>query len=318
MSEGLLQLSGIVVDMVHRVDHLPAPGEEVETDDVIMTAGGGFNAMLAAKRQGASVTYGGTLGTGPFADLVARRLDAEGIAAAVTTRASRDQGTCCVIVDGKGERSFISCHGAERQVTAAHLAALETEAYDWALLTGYSLYKAESAAAFVPWLAGLRPPPALLFDPGPIVADIPKPALEVVMKRAQWVSANGSEARVLTGEDAPAKAAEILARGRDGALVRMGAEGCWLAFGGEVHHIAGFTVDAIDTNGAGDTHDGAFVAALIAGHAPVEAATLANAAAALSTTRVGPATSPGLDETRQFLAQQKSSQSSKLQQEELT
>ena len=50
MSGGLLQLSGVVVDLVHQVDHLPAPGEEVETPTFQMTAGGGFNAMAAARR----------------------------------------------------------------------------------------------------------------------------------------------------------------------------------------------------------------------------------------------------------------------------
>ncbi|WP_373504547.1 PfkB family carbohydrate kinase, partial [Aestuariivirga sp.] len=86
-----------------------------------------------------------------------------------------------------------------------------------------------------------------------------------------------------------------------GALVRCGADGCWLAHGGHVRHIDGFKVDTIDTNGAGDTHDGAFIAALMAGETPVDAAVLANAAAALSTTRFGPATSPDLAETRRFL-----------------
>ena len=62
MSGSLLQLSGIVVDLVHRVDHLPAPGEEVETSEFRMTAGGGFNAMAAARRMGVHVSYGGMLG----------------------------------------------------------------------------------------------------------------------------------------------------------------------------------------------------------------------------------------------------------------
>lgn len=298
----LLQLSGIVIDLVHRVDHLPAPGEEVETPSFAMTAGGGFNAMVAARRMGADVTYGGVLGSGLLAEIAVRQLAEEGIAIAAAGRADIDQGSCAVIVDASGERSFISHHGAERRVTPGHLAALDAASYAFALLTGYSLYKPESAAAFMPWLKALGRPPLLFFDPGPTVAEIPLNALDAVMARADWVSANSREASVLTGFSNPATAAQALSLNRAGALVRRGAEGCWLGLSGSVTHHPGFAVDCIDSNGAGDTHDGAFIAALLRGETPVAAARLANAAAALSTTREGPATSPDLAETRRFLA----------------
>lgn len=302
MSPGLLQLSGMVVDLVHRLDHLPAPGEEVETATFQMTPGGGFNAMVAARRMGIGVTYGGVLGQGPLAEIASRGLAAEGIALATHSRATIDQGSCVVIVDGTGERSFITHHGAEREVDAAHLGALSATTYDFVLLTGYSLYKPKSAAAFLDWLPGLARPPQLLFDPGPTVAFIPRPVLDQVMQRADWVSANAAEAVVMTGEQDAEACASHLAAGRAGALVRIGAGGCWLSHGGRTVLVPGFSVAAIDTNGAGDAHDGVFMAALIRGFDPADAALIANAAAALSTTRIGPATAPGLAETRRFLA----------------
>ncbi|WP_373505449.1 PfkB family carbohydrate kinase, partial [Aestuariivirga sp.] len=204
MSGGLLQLSGVVIDLVHRIDHLPASGEEVEARGFSIEAGGGFNAMVAARRMGASVTYGGVLGTGLLAEVALRALVAEGLPVAASTRAAKDQGSCAVLVDANGERSFVSHHGAERNVTMAHLELLNASAYDFALLTGYSLYKPESAAAFVPWLSARPVPPQLFFDPGPIVADIPAAALDPVMARSRWVSANAGEASVLTGEADPA------------------------------------------------------------------------------------------------------------------
>lgn len=301
MSGGLLQLSGVVVDFVHRVDHLPLPGEEVETGDFLMTAGGGFNAMAAARRMGTGVTYGGVLGQGPLADIALAALRAERIALATETRSPIDQGSCAVLVEANGERSFITHHGAERAVDAHHLKSLSTAEYDYALLTGYSLYKPASAAAFLGWLPTLPKPPLLVFDPGPTVADIPRDTLERGMARADWVSANAAEALLLTGEVEPSAAARSLARGRVGAIVRRGADGCWLSSEGETLHIPGFSVDAIDTNGAGDTHDGVFIAAMIVGFEPPDAATIANAAAALSATVIGPATSPDATQTRQFL-----------------
>lgn len=301
MSGGLLQLSGVVVDLVHHIDRLPAPGEEVETSEFRMTTGGGFNAMAAARRMGAEVTYGGVLGTGPLAEIAAHDIAAEGIALPSSPRATIDQGSCAVIVDASGERSFITHHGAEREIGLAHLQSLGASDFAAALLTGYSLFKRKSAAAFIGWLAALQRPPLLFFDPGPTIAFIPQPARDAALARADWVSANAEEARILTGITAPDQAARTLAAGRSGALVRCGAAGCWLAESSEIKYIPAFAVDAIDTNGAGDTHDGVFIAALMSGAAPRDAAIIANAAAALSTTRIGPATAPGLAETRRFL-----------------
>ena len=297
MTGSLLQLSGIVIDLVHRVDHFPMAGEEVETPDVLITAGGGFNAMIAARNFGVPVSYAGTIGTGLFANMARTMLDKANIPRIITRQPPKDQGTCIVVVDSSGERSFISYHGAERQLETADYTAVIPSNDDWLLLTGYSLFKAESGRVLSPWLDQLKPGPMLLFDPGPTVADIPQDRLRSVMARADWVSANRLEAKVLTGEADPVLAARTLSKGRAGAIVRYGAEGCWIATSqDDVAFIPAFAVDTVDTNGAGDCHDGAFIAASILGHPPEQAALLANASAALSTTRHGPATAPSLTE----------------------
>jgi sugar/nucleoside kinase (ribokinase family) len=297
MTGGLLQLSGIVIDLVHCVDHLPVAGEEVETPDVLITAGGGFNAMIAARNFGVAVSYAGTIGTGLFASMARTMLDKAGIPGIITRQPPQDQGTCIVVVDRSGERSFISYHGAERQLEVGDYAAVIPRNDDWLLLTGYALFKAESARVLSPWLDQLKSGPMFLFDPGPTVADIPQDRLRSAMMRADWVSANCMEARILTGEIDPVIAARKLCKGRAGAIVRSGAEGCWIATSqNDVEFIPAFAVETVDTNGAGDCHDGAFIAASILGHPPMQAALLANASAALSTTRQGPATAPNLTE----------------------
>ena len=88
-----------------------------------------------------------------------------------------------------------------------------------------------------------------------------------------------------------------------GVVVRLGADGCViLAPGGEPVHVPGFAVEALDTNGAGDAHVGAFLAALATGQHPLAAARRANACAALAVTRPGPATAPTAAEVDALLA----------------
>jgi sugar/nucleoside kinase (ribokinase family) len=67
-------------------------------------------------------------------------------------------------------------------------------------------------------------------------------------------------------------------------------------------HVPGFEVTAVDANGAGDAHVGAFLALLTQGEDPLDAARKANAAAAYAVTRRGPATAPDRAELDQFLA----------------
>jgi sugar/nucleoside kinase (ribokinase family) len=104
------------------------------------------------------------------------------------------------------------------------------------------------------------------------------------------------EAHVLTGL-APREAALALAKKRAGALVRDGAKGAWIAADGLVTHIPAYPVTPVDTNGAGDAHTGAFIAALLRGEDARDATALANVAAALSTLYEGPATCPDLATT---------------------
>jgi sugar/nucleoside kinase (ribokinase family) len=174
------------------------------------------------------------------------------------------------------------------------------------LLSGYALSYANSTAALTRWVQNGGAGARLVFDPGPRVATIAPETLRAVLEAALWISANASEALVLTGLSDPAEAARALSATRPetgGAIVRVGAQGAWLSQGGEpARHIAGHAVQAIDTNGAGDAHIGYFISMLAAGFAPTQALRTANVAAALSTTKEGPSTAPSLNQVNAVLA----------------
>lgn len=305
MTGRLVQMSGVIVDMVYRVVAVPRPGEEAQVLGARVAAGGGFNAMVAARRAGMWVGWGGSLGTGPLADLVDRALRDEGIMRLRDDRiAGHDQGCCTVLVDATGERTFIAATAADGMVRKDQIQGLPPRPDDWLLLSGYALTYPESREALAAWARALPPGSRLVFDPAPRVASIPAPCLRAALEATLWVSANRDEAAILTGTDDPAHAAEALAKGRaGGALVRVGAGGCWLATPGTpAQHIPGHAVRAIDTNGAGDAHTGHFIAALARGEDPAAAARIANVAAALSTTEEGPSTAPTLTRTLAALA----------------
>jgi len=96
------------------------------------------------------------------------------------------------------------------------------------------------------------------------------------------------DARLLTGlEDADAIADVFLKLGAPLVALKLGAEGCLVATPDGRRRVPGIRVDSVDATGAGDTFGGAFVAGLVQGSDPYEAARYANAAAGLSTRGYG-------------------------------
>jgi sugar/nucleoside kinase (ribokinase family) len=92
----------------------------------------------------------------------------------------------------------------------------------------------------------------------------------------------------LTGESDVERALRKLRRLNDGLMcVTLGPRGAVALEGDAFYHEPAFTVDAIDTTGAGDVFRGALITALLKGEPARDAMRFANAAAAISCTRLG-------------------------------
>lgn len=304
MNARLLCIGDTIIDVTATVDSLPERGGDVLADSGAMLAGGtGFNVMAAASRLGLPSAYGGMHGTGPFGDLARAAMRREGIEILLEPDTETDTGWDVAITDAGSERTFVTVVGAEARLTAERIATLEARPGDAVYVSGYGLLNEPNRSAITGWLQELPERVTIVADPGPLVADVPKPTLEAVLARTTWWSCNLAEAVATTGETDSAEAARSLAASGAGVVIRLGADGCLvLAPGDEPVPVPGFPVEAVDSNGAGDSHVGAFIAALLAGLDPVAAARKANAAAAFAVTRPGPATGPTTQELDRFLA----------------
>jgi sugar/nucleoside kinase (ribokinase family) len=297
-------LDTVMIDIVTKVAALPTRGGDALSSQYLVAPGGGLNAMSAATRHDMPSIYVGRLGNGPFSAMVQEALDQEGIEVPVARVEDLDVGFCVVIVDNEGERTFVTATGAEKQLRSVDLAGIELVAGDYVFLSGYNLVYPQLGAVVAPWVHNLKSEIVVAFDPGSRVMDIDADLLNVVLDRADWLLCNASEATELSGvEDPTAAATELLGRtGRLGVVVRVGARGCVLGLpGAQPLHVEGFKADVVDTNGAGDTHNGVFLSELARGTPHSEAATRANAAAAMAISELGPATCPRRDDvTRRY------------------
>jgi sugar/nucleoside kinase (ribokinase family) len=302
----LLHTGQVMIDLVMAVDKLPHSGGDVLAQSASFEAGGGFNVMAAAQRNGLPVVYLGRHGTGRFGDLAREAMKAEGIRIGITHRAERDTGLCVALTEASAERSFISYIGAEGELTAEDLASVPAEAGDYVYVSGYSLLHGGKAQALVDWVLDLPRGINVVFDPGPLVDSPDEPLMQALLARIDLWTSNSVEALKFTGASDIAEALNRLADHLPAdvlMVVRDGPQGCWISQRGDRQHVPGFKVEAVDSNGAGDAHAGVFVAGLAHGLLGSEAARRANAAAALAVTRWGPATSPGIAEVDALISQ---------------
>ena len=302
----LLHTGQVIVDLVMALDTLPATGGDVLAQSASFQAGGGFNVMAAATRNGLPVVYVGRHGNGRFGDLARAAMQAEGVEMAQSPSTDKDTGLCVSLTEATTERTFISHIGAEGELSAEDLAHVVPQPDDYVYVSGYSLLLAGKAQALLDWLLALPRQISVVFDPGPLVKAPDSARMVALLPRIDIWTSNGPEALAFTGAHTLADALHKLKHHlpEDALLVvRDGPNGCWLSRHGQAEHVPGFKVKAVDSNGAGDAHAGVFIAGLANGLAPNQAARRANAAAALAVTRWGPATSPNAAEVDALLTE---------------
>jgi sugar/nucleoside kinase (ribokinase family) len=209
-----------------------------------------------------------------------------------------------VLVESSGERRLLHFRGANAHFSACHL--------NWDLVKGARIFHYASAFAL----------PS--FDGAPLAETMVRarqlgcltsmnpcwdsrgrwlPLIEPALAYVDYFYPNREEGRQLTGETEPTAIADRLHQtGVKTVIVKLGPAGCYVDGPEGVFSSPGFAVRAIDTTGAGDCFEAAFLAALCRGNNLQHAVRFANAAAALSTLGMGGGDSaPTLQRVEEFL-----------------
>ena len=303
----------ILVDLAVRGEALPSPGGDVWAVDEGMHVGGGFNALVAARRMGAEAVSLSPIGDGPYSSLIQAVLTREGIADLGPRIAGIDNGFCIAFTDHTGERTFISTKGAETMAPASAWAGFVRTMHpgDVLYIDGYLMDHPTNREAAEAALRALPEGVRVLLDVSPMIgipSALPSDGVIVSMnhREAQEIAQQSGDSSVRDRCREPREAARAMLSllGRP-VLVRAGAEGAYIGrpaqpetntTADEVTAIPTPRVEAIDTNGAGDAHSGVLAVSLAQGIPLERALLLANCAGALSTTVVGPASCPTREE----------------------
>ena len=303
----------ILVDLAVRGEALPSPGGDVWAIDEGMHVGGGFNALVAARRMGAEAVSLSPIGDGPYSSLIQAALTREGITDLGPRIAGINNGFCIAFTDRTGERTFISTKGAETMAPASAWVDFVRTMHpgDVLYIDGYLMDHPTNREAAEAALRALPEGVRVLLDVSPVIgipSALPSDGVIVSMnhREAQEIAQQSGDSSVRDRCREPREAARAMLSllGRP-VLVRAGAEGAYIGrpaqpetntTADEVTAIPTPRVEAIDTNGAGDAHSGVLAVSLAQGIPLERALLLANCAGALSTTVVGPASCPTREE----------------------
>jgi sugar/nucleoside kinase (ribokinase family) len=281
-------LASGLVDQVTFVPHLPAPGGDVLATRTFDQVGGALNLEAAATRLGLRAVHCSPIGQGPRSDAIRAAMAIEGVEAiGIETFSHGDSGLCITLVEPDGQRSFVTQSGAEGIRSFEELKQYDYSEDCWLVVYGYELVYPTSSAAFEELFASGLIRSKIVFDPGPTTAQLTDEVLDWIGKNATLISCNQSEYQKL----APHVSSDAW------LLLRKGAEGAELHHQGNVVAVApGRKVPVVDTNGAGDVHTGAFLAALAAGNGLQESLELACRAAEYSIQLEGGCAGPTWEE----------------------
>ena len=122
------------------------------------------------------------------------------------------------------------------------------------IVTGYQLYeRASREAARREMMLAREHHRKIFLDPGPLFMALSPEERRALLAQADVVLCNESEAQALTGESVSEAAARQMRQMTDALLVlKAGAEGCCALDGGKLRWFPGFSVECVDTTGAGD------------------------------------------------------------------
>lgn len=275
-------------DMIIQLDRIPVPGETVLGGDFSTAAGGkGANQAVAAARAGGDVTFIASVGTDAFGEQAVSGFVKDGINVEHIKKVDGTaSGVAFIFVDKQGENSIAVASGANLKLLPADILNLKQLIANAGILVLQLEIPMETVkqAAALAHEAGVR----VILNPAPA-----RKLDDQLLQSLNIITPNESEAEFLTGikiedDDSACRAAEILqAKGVECVLLTMGARGVYLANGKHRELIPGFRVNAVDTTAAGDVFNGALAVALAENKSIHDAVVFANAAAALSVTKLG-------------------------------
>jgi ribokinase len=254
----LLVIGDIAWDIFIRPEGDLVRGSDVLGTVDVMPGGAAANVAVWARRLGADVTLVGKIGDDTLGTLMHTHLRGEGVGHHVITTPGGPSTRVGILVSADGEHSFVIDHTKVLRFEEGDAPPSLLEASDAVFFNGYDIFLARSATFLGALLAEARRRRLpVVFDPSSfalIEAFGPERLMDSVGP-IDVLLANDAEADALRA----GRPLESLGAWARLTVVKQGSRGASAYATGDAWHAAARAVTVVDTTGAGDAFDAAFM-----------------------------------------------------------
>lgn len=289
MKRGIVIAGEINVDLIFTgVPALPQFGRETLAETYVQCPGSSSMILaMGLARLGDPVHFVGCCGNDAFGRFCIEALRDRGIDTAAVIPDDDLRTGVTVAMSSHGDRALLTWPGAIAELGADDVSDADLASAQHLHVSSYYLQ------------TKLRPQLGELFarahaaglttslDPGSDPEQRWGRELIDVLRHVDVFLPNQSEACAISGTGTPEEALHALANGSTRIIVKAGSRGAMTLDAGQVLLTPGYTTNAVDTTGAGDSFNAGFLHARLRGWPVLDCLRWGNACGALSTRGIG-------------------------------
>jgi len=293
-SGSILVFGNVTLDVICKtVDDVPRY-DSIAFQNAAVTPGGcASNVAIGLADLGEKPFLLACMGDDQTAVILVDTWEKRGVDARYVNRIpGKDTGVSVGLVDSDFQPRFIHTTGANAELVGEILnpEIFKEQAIDYLHIAGYFVLPGLLLPGFAETLARVRKSGVFISLDVVRSPTMKKPdPLWNILPHLDLFMCNLQEAEILTGVSDPAGAArEFQEEGARSVIIKLGADGCWLAEADRGIHIPGIEVEqVVDTTGAGDAFAAGLVSALRQGKDIEEACRFGAKQGALTTCFLG-------------------------------
>jgi len=280
MSFSILGLGTVVVDHQVRLQSLPEPDAKAEIlSDCYQVGGPVPTALALLSLFGAKTSFIGKWSTDEWGEMIELDLNRSGVSTGLSLVSSEVRsGFAHVWVEEETGRRSVAAYRGSHLVESDDLVGVNWADYQVLHLDGWSTETAIEAALHMKAAGG-----RISVDLGS-----PKPNLETLVGLVDWVNCPlRMLEKLYPGEDLEKAGHRLIEMGASEVTVTNGDAGAWLIGVDGMKYQRAYSIQAVDTNGAGDVFSGAMIYGTFKGWNSERRLRFASAAAALKCCTAG-------------------------------
>jgi sugar/nucleoside kinase (ribokinase family) len=257
------------------------------------SGGSAANTMIAASQFGANCFYSCKVANDDWGNFYTDDLVAAGVDSNLTLKPRNPglTGRCLVMVTDDADRTMNTFLGITTEFSEQEIVTEALNNSQWIYIEGYLVANpvSQQTMVFARELANHHSVKTALTFSDPNIVKYFKAGLDqVIGNQVDLLFCNEDEAITYTNTESLTRARDQLKQIAKTFVITQGKNGAIIFDGDTYIDIEPYTVEAVDTNGAGDMFAGAFMYGITHGHSYAQAGKIASLASSRIVSQFGP------------------------------